>query len=65
MARASISNRSENLSADNFDGDFTVHTRIAGTVHFAHPARANQRQDFVGAEFVACREGHGDEAILS
>ena len=35
---------------ENLDGDVAIETRIAGAVDFAHPARPEQRDDFVRAE---------------
>jgi hypothetical protein len=37
-------------SAKDFDGDIAAESRIAGAIDFAHPAGAERRDDFVGAE---------------
>ncbi|HTB13421.1 MAG TPA: hypothetical protein VK752_17690 [Bryobacteraceae bacterium] len=37
----------------NFDGDDSVESGVAGFPHFAHPAGADGRENFVRAEFVA------------
>ena len=42
----------------NFDGYFAMKPRVARLIHLAHSALADQRKDFVGAEFVADRKGH-------
>jgi hypothetical protein len=42
----------------NLDRDGTVQPRVAGTIDFAHAARAQRRFDFVGAKFRARGEGH-------
>ena len=38
--------------------DVASEARIAGAIHFTHAARAEGRDDFVGAEVVAGRERH-------
>jgi hypothetical protein len=35
---------------EHFDGDVAIEARIAGAVDFAHPAPAEQRNDFVRPE---------------
>ena len=35
---------------EHLDCDFAAEARIPRTVDFAHPSRAEQRDDFVGAE---------------
>jgi hypothetical protein len=42
----------------DFDGHFTTHPRISSAVHFSHTARADGREDFIGAEFVAYTKRH-------
>jgi hypothetical protein len=44
---------------ENFDGDVTIETRIAAAVDFAHPARAEQRDDFVRAKARTGRQSQG------
>ena len=44
---------------ENFDGDVTIETRIATAVDFAHPASAEQRDDFVRAEARTGRDSQG------
>jgi hypothetical protein len=39
----------------NFDGDVPMASRIAGAIYLAHPAGADERDDFVGAETHAGR----------
>jgi hypothetical protein len=39
-----------------FDRNIPPESSVASLVHFAHPTRAEGRQDFVGSEFVAGRE---------
>jgi hypothetical protein len=41
----------------DFDGDVTREPRVAGLVHLAHPARAEQCDDFVRAEVRARSKG--------
>ena len=40
------------------DGDRAAQPRIRGFIDFAHPARADQRQDFVRPNACAARERH-------
>jgi len=40
------------------DCDIPTEPAIAGFVHFAHTARANSREDLIGAELVTLRKGH-------
>ena len=42
----------------NFDGDGAVEAGVIGLVNVTHPSRADGREDFIGAEFVAGRERH-------
>ena len=51
----------ETLGGD-FDGDIATGARVVRTVHFPHPALANERKDFVRAEFVAGLERHVNES---
>src|SRR5215510_1294617 len=45
-------------SGQDFDGDFTVQSRVAGAPDFAHPARAERRENFVMAQACACGKCH-------
>ena len=36
------------MSGKNLDGDDSVETRVAGFVHFAHSARTDSGENFVG-----------------
>jgi hypothetical protein len=56
---AGFSKRSEKFSSANFDRYRAVQARIARFVDLTHAARANGRKDFIGAESVTYREGHG------
>ena len=47
MARASRAKRSLNWA---LDGDDAVQARIPGFVHFAHAARGDGRNNFVGSQ---------------
>ncbi len=38
------------LRREDFDGDLPVELRVARAVDLAHPARAERREDLVGAE---------------
>ena len=38
------------VGRQDLDGDLAAQPRIAGAIHFAHPARANRREHFVDAE---------------
>jgi hypothetical protein len=40
----------------DFDRDVAMQTRIAGTIDFAHPARADERQDLVRSKTGATLE---------
>ena len=43
----------------DFDRDVATEPRVARPIDLPHPARANERDDLVGAESNAGREGHG------
>src|SRR5438105_3539784 len=43
---------------EHFDGDVAVQARIARAIDFAHPARAERREDFVWAEARAGGQRH-------
>ena len=43
---------------DHLDGDVAIELGVAGPIHLPHPAAANQRQDFVGAESRAGSKRH-------
>ena len=45
-------------SGDELDGDVSLEPRVAGPVHLAHSARAEEAQDLVGAEPGARGESH-------
>jgi len=55
--------RDSKLKREGFGQDFQRHVAlqlgIARAIDFAHAARAEGREDFVGAEFVAGSERHG------
>ena len=40
------------------DRDVATEPRVAGTIHLAHAARAERRDDLVGAEANARGQGH-------
>jgi len=46
------------LLRGDFDRDVAPQPRIAGAIHLTHASRADQRENFVGAEFVAGRKRH-------
>ena len=50
------------LGVGNFDRDIPIQTGIVGAIHLAHATLADEREDLVGAEFVACRERHMSDA---
>src|SRR5579864_9542847 len=41
-----------------FDRDVAIQARVARPIHLAHAARADGREDFIGAEAVTCGKGH-------
>ncbi len=43
----------------HFQRHVALQLGVAGAVHLAHAARADGREDFIGAESVTYREGHG------
>ena len=43
----------------NLDGDRTVQARVQRPINLAHSARAERRDNFVGAELRARGQGHG------
>src|ERR1700692_3191987 len=45
-------------SRQNFDGYVAPEFRVVRLIHFAHAARADLREDFVGGEFCASSESH-------
>jgi hypothetical protein len=57
-ARAARGIRREGWRQD-FDRDEALEARVARLVHLAHPARAEARDDLVGAETRSGREGFG------
>ena len=58
MALASRSKRSLNCGIGEFDRDVPVQTRVPGAIHLSHAARAEERKDFVRAEFITGRKRH-------
>ena len=53
---------SDAMLGEHLDGDGAVQAGVARLVHFAHAPSPNGREDLVGAEASADREGHGVEA---
>ena len=51
------------MLGQDLDGDFAVQAGIPRAVNFSHTARADGREDLVGADAVACREGHMDDPL--
>jgi hypothetical protein len=49
----------EKVFERNFDRYRAVQARIARFVDLPHSTRADGRKDFIGAESVTYREGHG------
>ena len=49
---------SREMCRENFDCDGAVKTSVLSPVDFAHAARAERRDDFVGAKTRSCWEGH-------
>ena len=47
------------LGVRDLDRDVAIQARIAGAIHLAHAARADQRLNFVGTESVAGSKRHG------
>ena len=43
----------------DLDGDLAVEPRVPGPIDLPHPARAQRREDLVGAEAVPGGERHG------
>jgi hypothetical protein len=43
----------------NFDRHVALQFRVAGSIHFAHAARADGGQNFVGAQASSGSQGHG------
>ena len=54
-ARASCSKRSENFSFDTLMATIRPSSRVAGFVHLAHAAGADQEDDFVRSESSSSR----------
>jgi hypothetical protein len=44
----------------NFNGYIAMEPGVLSTIHFAHPAFTDRREDFVRAEFIACSKRHLD-----
>jgi len=65
IARASRSKRFGEIRRSSLDGDVASQTGIVGAIHFAHPARANRRDDLIGTEPRASRQGHASERFYS
>jgi hypothetical protein len=53
------------LRRRNLDRDVAPQARVMRPVDFVHPAGTDERQDFVGATFVAHRKRHGWLAAVS
>jgi hypothetical protein len=49
-----------NKRRQNLDRYFALQRRVAGAVHFAHSACAQQAEHFIAIQFRACGERHGD-----
>jgi len=47
------------MSGKNFDGDGSVETRVARTIHLAHAACTGRGNDFVRSNSCARGQGHG------
>ena len=43
---------------ENLDRHRAIQTHVASAIHFAHPARPEQRDHLVRPETIACRERH-------
>ena len=46
------------VGGQNLDRHLTAQSRVAGTIHFAHPTGAERSDHLIGAEPLACRERH-------
>ena len=46
------------IAGQRLDGNGTVQLRIMGAIHFAHPARSEQRLDYVTSNAVPALERH-------
>ena len=53
----------EKFLGEDLDGDAAPQLRVAGAVDFAHAARAERSDDFIGAEVGAGSEGHEEFRI--
>jgi hypothetical protein len=49
----------------NFDRDRAIEPRVARPIHFAHPARANERDDFVDTKLRSCWQSHAVKRLCS
>src|SRR3970040_555540 len=49
---------SGDVRREDFDGDRTVEPRVARAIDFAHPARAEERDNLIRPESSAGRESH-------
>ena len=57
--RASLLSESPGvLSLEPLNRDDTIQARVTRLPHFSHATRTDGREDFAGAEFVACLERH-------
>ena len=45
----------------DFDSDDPVEARVTGPIHFAHTARTDGREEFIGAESCTSSERHLDD----
>jgi hypothetical protein len=49
----------------NFDGDVAAEARIACSIHLAHAACAEWRDDFIAAKAFTCGQEHWARLILT
>jgi hypothetical protein len=57
MRRLSLPHDSGSMTSA-LDGDLSPEARVAGAIHLAHPAAAQQREDFEAAEPAHGCSGH-------
>src|SRR5947209_8022534 len=60
LHKALHSIRVSSISRQNLPRNFAIKLRVLRQIHFAHPALANLRTDFVTAESCAGTNGHFD-----
>ncbi len=51
------------VCGQDFDRHCSIQPRVARPVNFSHPARAQRRDDLVGTQFCAIRQGHSWERL--